>query len=95
MREREKVMLIGIGELGGIVLEYIARIPGICDIVTADWNEEWGFRKTNSAILGASYMGLYPKIRFQQINLLDVERTAEQLRAINPTRSRINLGIKP
>ena len=57
-------MLIGIGELGGIVLEYMCRIPGICDIVTADSNADWGFRKTNSAIEGASYMGLYPNIKF-------------------------------
>lgn len=60
MREKEKIMLIGIGELGGIVLEYLSRIPGIPDIVTADSNKDWGFRKTNSAILGASYMGLHP-----------------------------------
>ena len=40
IREQEKIMLIGIGELGGIVLEYICRIPGICNIVTADVNED-------------------------------------------------------
>ena len=59
---KEKIMIIGVGELGGIVLEYIARIPNICDIVVSDINEDWGFRKVNSAILGASYMGLFPKI---------------------------------
>ena len=36
MRSKEKIMLVGIGELGGIVLEFLARIPGICDMVTAD-----------------------------------------------------------
>lgn len=85
MREREKIILIGMGELGGIVLEYLCRIPGICAIVTADSNEDWGFRKTNSAILGASYMGLYPDIKFYHIDLLDVEMTAEILNRINPT----------
>jgi len=76
-REIEKIMLIGIGELGGIVLEYMCRIPGICDIVTADSNADWGFRKTNSAIEGASYMGLYPNIKFHSIDLLNIEKTAE------------------
>lgn len=85
MREREKIILIGMGELGGIVLEYLCRIPGICTIVTADSNEDWGFRKTNSAILGASYMGLYPDIKFYHIDLLNVEKTAEMLDEINPT----------
>ena len=84
-REIEKIMLIGIGELGGIVLEYMCRIPGICDIVTADSNADWGFRKTNSAIEGASYMGLYPNIKFHSIDLLNIEKTAELLKKINPT----------
>ena len=84
-REKEKIMIIGIGELGGIVLEQLCRIPGICDIVTADANLDWGFRKTNSAILGASYMGLFPHIEFHPIDLLDIEKTAEILNRINPT----------
>ena len=85
MRDKEKIMLVGVGELGGIVLEYMCRIPGICDIVAADSNEDWGFRKTNSAILGASYMGLYPNIKFHHIDLLGIEKTAEILDRVNPT----------
>ena len=84
-REREKIMLIGIGELGGIILEYMCRIPNICEIITVDANPDWGFRKTNSAIEGASYMGLYPHIHFHPIDLLNIERTAELLGKINPT----------
>ena len=37
MREREKIMLVGVGELGGIILEYMCRIPGVGEIVTADY----------------------------------------------------------
>lgn len=85
VRDREKIMLIGIGELGGIILEYMCRIPGVCEIVTADSNPDWGFRKTNSAIEGASYMGLYPHIHFYPIDVLNIEKTAELLRKINPT----------
>ena len=77
-------MLVGVGELGGILLEYLCRIPNICDLVTADVNAEWGFRKTNSAIHGASYMGLYPNINFHQIDLLDLEKSAELLSDIKP-----------
>ena len=85
VREREKIMLIGIGELGGIILEYLCRMPNICEIVTADSNADWGFRKTNSAIEGASYMGLYPHIMFHPIDILNIEKTAELLRKVNPT----------
>ena len=74
MRERERILLLGVGELGGIILEYMCRIPGICEIVTADSNADWGVRKTNSAIEGASYMGLYPKIRFVPVDVLNIEQ---------------------
>ena len=76
-------MLVGIGELGGIVLEYLCRIPDICEIVTVDVNGDWGFRKTNSAIEGVSYMGLYPNIKFYPIDFLQIEETAECLHKIN------------
>jgi len=82
---REKILLVGVGELGGIVLEYLCRVPGIVDIVTADTNADWGIRKTNSAIEGASYMGLYPNIQFHPIDLLNIEKTAKFIQKINPT----------
>jgi hypothetical protein len=85
MRQKEKIMLVGIGELGGIVLELLARVPGICDIVAADSNQEWGLAKANSAILGASYLGSYPSIEFTPIDLLDVERTAALVAEHKPT----------
>jgi hypothetical protein len=85
MRKKETIMLVGVGELGGIVLEQLARVPGIGDIVVADANAEWGRAKTNSAILGASYAGLYPRIEFAQIDLLNIEKTAEFLAKQNPT----------
>jgi saccharopine dehydrogenase-like NADP-dependent oxidoreductase len=84
-REREKILLVGVGELGGIVLEYLCRVPNIGPIVAADANADWGSRKTNSAIEGASYMGLYPQIEFRPIDVLNIEGTAELLRKINPT----------
>jgi hypothetical protein len=52
--------------------------------VTADANADWGLRKTNSAIEGASYMGLYPNIKFYPVDLTKVEQTAELLQKINP-----------
>jgi len=85
MKEKEKIMLVGLGELGGIVLELLARVPGICDILTADVTEAWGRAKTNSAILGASYLGLYPSIQFSPVDLLNIERTAGLIAELSPT----------
>ena len=85
MSSREKVLLVGVGELGGLVLEILSRLPGVPEIVTADTNEDWGVRKTNSAIEGASYMGLFPSVSFRKIDLLDIDRTAQLLAELRPT----------
>lgn len=85
MDKPENILIVGVGELGGIVLELLARVPGICRIVVADSNADWGFRKTNSTILGASYLGLYPSIEFHQLDLLDLDRAAELLAGVKPT----------
>ncbi len=85
MREEEKILLIGIGELGSIVLEYLCRTPGMCEIVATDCNADWGFRKTNSALEGASYLGLYPTVNFHPLDVLNIEQTAEFIKKINPT----------
>ena len=44
------IMTIGLGDLAGHVLKFLARTPNMPKIVTADINEGWGYRKTNSAI---------------------------------------------
>lgn len=83
--QNEKIMLIGVGELGGILLEYLCRVPDICEIVVCDSNVDWGTRKTNSAIEGAALMGFYPKISFRHIDVTKIDQTAELIAAIKPT----------
>jgi hypothetical protein len=84
MRKRT-LMIVGLGELGGIVLEYLARIPNLgCRIVTADINEEAGLRKRNSALQGASYFGLYPEIEFKKMDLANLDGSAALLKAVAP-----------
>ena len=77
-------MIIGLGDLGGWVLEFLARVPYIPKIMTADINEDWGYRKTNSAILGASQFGFYPDIEFIQLDAFDVDRVARVLEETQP-----------
>ncbi len=81
---RDSLMIIGLGDLGGHVLEILARIPNIPKIVTADINEEWGVRKTNSAIIGAFQLGLYPEIEFVKLDAFDIDQTAKVLKEIQP-----------
>jgi hypothetical protein len=82
---QNSVMIVGLGELGGYVLEFLARVPNMPKIVTADINGEWGERKTNSAIAGASQFGLYPDIEFIHLDAFDIDRTAKKLQEVQPT----------
>ena len=83
-KERETLMVVGLGELGGIVLEILARIPSISRIVAADINEDHGVRRTNTAIMGASYLNLYPDIKFVKMDLNNIEETARIIQEVNP-----------
>ena len=83
-KKNDTLMIIGLGELGGIVLEILARVPNITKIVTADLNEDHGVRRTNTALMGASYLNLYPDIEFVKIDLNNIEETAKIIREINP-----------
>ena len=84
MRQRDKIMIVGCGELGGILLEYLCRIPNIGNIVVADINEDHVRRKVNSALHGASYLDLYPEISPRTINLLERDASAALIAEVNP-----------
>jgi len=81
---RDTLMVIGLGELGGIVLELLARVPNISKIVTADLSEDQGVRRTNTALMGASYLNLYPDIKFVKMDLNNIEESARIIQEINP-----------
>ena len=81
---KNTVMIVGLGDLGGWVLEFLARVPNMPKIVTADIRDDWGERKTNSAIAGASQFGLYPDIEFIKLDAFDVDVTAKVLQEVQP-----------
>ncbi|MGF7162465.1 hypothetical protein FHS85_004119 [Rhodoligotrophos appendicifer] len=71
------LMIFGLGNVGGQLVEFLARIPHLgWRIVAAGRDAERGLRKTRSALFGASYMGLYPDIEFRQADLTDLDATA-------------------
>ena len=81
---RGPVLIVGLGDLGGHVLEFLARAPNIPAITAVDIDEDWGVRKTNSALAGASHFGFYPDIRFVHQDVFDVDKMAELLSRLKP-----------
>ncbi|UCH20024.1 MAG: hypothetical protein JSU83_15840 [Deltaproteobacteria bacterium] len=81
---RSTIMMIGIGDLGGHVLEMLVRAPGSRRIITADTNEDWAYRKTNIAAFGAAQLGYYPELEFVKVDLYNVDQTAEIISQYKP-----------
>jgi len=81
----KKIMIIGLGEVGGKALELLARRPGIAHLIGADINKTYGEQKVNNAVFGAQLEGFYPNIDFVEIDLKDVDRTAEILAKEKPS----------
>ncbi len=78
------VMIVGLGDLGGWVLEILARSQGVKRIVTTDIREEWGQAKTMTAAVGASQQGYNRRLEFHKLDVTDVDRTAELINSVQP-----------
>ena len=61
---KNTIMIFGLGDLGGHVLEFLAREPNVPRIVCTDKNQDWGIRKTNSALMGAAQFNCFPDLDF-------------------------------
>ncbi len=62
-------MIIGLGDLGSAVLEFLARAPGMGPIVVASRDAGRGERRVNLARAGATAQGFAPSIRFVRVDL--------------------------
>jgi len=78
------VMLIGVGDLGGVILELLARVGWPGRIVAADRDAERGSRRCNLARIGAMAQGHHPEIDFVSLDLLQAEAAAETIQRERP-----------
>jgi len=80
----KKVLIVGLGELGGQVYQLLLNSGTPLRIVTADVDEDSGVRKTNLMKYVAGQMGLDRTVEFQKMDLFNLDQTAAMLRKINP-----------
>ena len=80
------VMAIGTGDLGGWVVEFLARSPGMehRKILVADINEETGMKRTYSAWAGTSFLGQSPKMEFCKLDLSNTDEIVDFLTRHKP-----------
>lgn len=79
-----KVMLVGLGEVGTHILEFLVRDPKCPEIVICDVNAEVSEKRVNNALIGAAVFRLYPKVTFEKLNLTDVDATAQLISEVKP-----------
>jgi hypothetical protein len=78
-----KVLIIGLGILGGEIFHTLAR-TGVDEIIAACRDEETGRMKAIQAAIGAAAQGFYPEITYRRVDLNDVEDTARILKELEP-----------
>jgi hypothetical protein len=79
-----KILLVGLGNLGSIVLELLARSAGRCEIVTTTRSGLRGEARCNLARVGAIAQGFNPRIRNLELDLNQIDDVAEILRSEKP-----------
>jgi len=78
------VMIFGLGDLGGWVLEFLARRQGISSIIGCDKRAEWGSKKVNVAAVGSGIEGYNKTLKFEECDVFDTDRTAELISKYKP-----------
>ena len=84
MSHKPSVLIVGIGEVGRYILEFLARDNFKINIVAADLHLPDVEAKINNAILGAAFQSRYPDVKALEIDLFDLERTADILNELQP-----------
>jgi hypothetical protein len=79
-----KVLLFGLGDLGGWVLEFLVRTEGLNDIMVGERNKEEAEKKIFNVKAGAAYMGRFPNIEYIFVDVNNVDQTAALISAYNP-----------
>jgi len=79
-----KVLIVGIGDIGEHVLELLARVPRVSKMYVGGRDEEKTMPKVYSAVSGALHQGYYPKVDFLKFDLDDTTNTAKALQELEP-----------
>lgn len=80
----DTLLLVGLGSLGGVILELLAREPGIGRLVAASRHAERGRARVNLARVGAIAQGPAPEIDFAPLDLNEPGAVAALVDRVRP-----------
>lgn len=78
------IALVGLGDLGGLILELLVQLKAGRKIIVFDKNETRVKNKIFSIVGSASYLGIFPDISFQKLDLQDMDKSAEAFKKFKP-----------
>jgi hypothetical protein len=84
MSHHSTIFLAGLGEVGRYVLEFLARDEQHFEIFVSDLDWERTEKIVNNARIGSQHHGKVANIHPVELDLLDVDKTAETLSRIQP-----------
>ena len=78
------VLLVGVGDLGGWALEFLARTPEIDRVVTLKRSPWAGTSRVSLAMLGSIFQGHAKRFEHHTLDLADEDATARLLAEVRP-----------
>ena len=69
--------MVGVGDVGSHIMEFLARDPRPIDLILGDIDEERAVHQINNAVIGAAHHGLDPQFSFRNVDLNNIEQTAQ------------------
>ncbi len=81
----EKVLVVGTGDVGSHLLEFMARQDYRYEVIVGDIDEEKARLLCNNAEIGAAFHGKHPVFRPVKIDLLDIEGTSALIAKEKPS----------
>jgi hypothetical protein len=80
----EKILLVGIGDIGSHILEFAARDDNDYEWIIGDINKEKAKYVSNNAQIGAMHHGKHPNFRPIKIDLFDIVKTTDLIKKEQP-----------
>lgn len=84
MRMNAKIMIVGLGDLGSVLLDLLLRMPECVEVVVGTRNVERAAPRCNLAQLAAVGLGSASRVRLVKLDLDDIAATARTIAAERP-----------
>ena len=84
MNTERSLMIVGVGDLAGLVLDMLTRVPRFGKIYLAGRNMEHMTQRKNLCLLVANQLGYYPDMECIPLNLMQIDKSAETIAQYKP-----------